>query len=127
MSATPDEPLDETVEPEAIEPEPAPAPEPAPELEPEPELDDAPLCGSLENPIVLTVDDGERIGSQGPPFNRTTAITQAQAIASQQSQVHGTASAPLTGEQVQRVTTEFLDQYDSRWSRDPGRANGPYS
>lgn len=61
------------------------------------------------------------------PFTRATAIANAEAIASQQSQVHGGASATLSVDAVQRGRVEFMDSWDSRWSRDPGRANGPYS
>jgi hypothetical protein len=60
------------------------------------------------------------------PFSRASAIAIAEARASQMSGYRG-ASSPVTGENLQRTRVEFLDLYDSRWQRDPGRANGPYS
>lgn len=65
--------------------------------------------------------------AQGPPYSRASAALLAESTASQQSSVHGGASATLSNENVQRNRVEFLDSWDSRWSRDPGRANGPYS
>lgn len=56
--------------------------------------------------------------SQGPPITKATALANAKAIAAQQG---------ATAEKAQRVVTDASDQYDSRWSRDPGRANGPFS
>lgn len=56
--------------------------------------------------------------SQGPPITKATALANAKAIASQQN-----ASA----EKTQRVVVETADAWDSRWQRDPGRANGPFS
>jgi hypothetical protein len=51
------------------------------------------------------------------PFTRATA--QANAIAQ-------ASAAALDTEHRQRHTTAFIDRYDSYWSRDPGRANGPF-
>jgi hypothetical protein len=61
------------------------------------------------------------------PYSRASAVSLAEATASQQSQVRGGASAPVSAENLQRLRVEFLDDWDSRWQRDPGRANGPYS
>jgi hypothetical protein len=60
------------------------------------------------------------------PYARASAVSLAEAQASQMSGYRG-ASAPVTAENLQRTRVEFLDDWDSRWQRDPGRANGPYS
>jgi hypothetical protein len=60
------------------------------------------------------------------PFARASAVNIAESTASQMSGYRG-ASAPLGADQLQRDRVTILDVYDSRWQRDPGRANGPYS
>lgn len=52
------------------------------------------------------------------PLSKTTAISNAKTLATQQN---------ATAEGTSRILVEVSDTYDSRWSRDPGRANGPYS
>lgn len=78
-------------------------------------------------PVVVFDDEAERFGVS--PITKTTAIQNAEAQASAQSKLHGQAAsvAGLSTDQLQRLRTDFSDQYDSYWSRDPGRANGPYS
>lgn len=60
------------------------------------------------------------------PFARASAIRVAEAVASQMSAYRG-ASHPKDVEQLERTRVEIIDAWDSRWQRDPGRANGPYS
>lgn len=68
---------------------------------------------------------------------RASAIAIAETTASQISKLAGsalTASQIATsaqfgmgGERLQRLRVEVADLYDSYWSRDPGRAAGPFS
>jgi hypothetical protein len=60
-----------------------------------------------------------------PPFSRSSAIARAEARASQVSAAP--SASPLQRDQLNELRVEFMDEYDSRWQRDPGRANGPYS
>lgn len=96
----PDEPTVAT--PEVTEP----VADPEPEAEP----------GSLENPIVVAaVADDAPLGVA--PITRAQAIANAEAIASQQSLVRAGASSPVGTEQLQRLRTDYMDQWDSRWNR----------
>ena len=91
---TPAEPL------EAVERALGATPAPAPSETPAERLEDA-----------ITFGDSGRSG-QTPPFTRATAVTHAEAIASQVSTKSGT---PLGQDQLQRNRTDFLDAWDSRW------------
>jgi hypothetical protein len=60
------------------------------------------------------------------PYSRASAIALAEARASQLSGYRG-ASTPIDVDHLNRIRVQFIDSWDSRWQRDPGRANGPYS
>ena len=85
---------------EAVERALGATPAPAPSETPAEPLEDA-----------ITFGDSGRPG-QTPPFTRATAVTHAEAIASQVSTKSGT---PLGQDQLQRNRTDFLDAWDSRW------------
>jgi hypothetical protein len=80
---------------------------------------------------------GWQDGLGAAPFPRASAIWAAEATASQLSRAGGsalTASQIASGatygvgtERLQRGRVDAADLYDSYWSRDPGRAAGPFS
>lgn len=82
-------------------------------------------------PVVVEFDEAERYKTA--PISRATAIQNAEAIASQVSNGYGAsvgASGAVYGlplDKLERKRTDFADRWDSYWSRDPGRAHGPYS
>lgn len=126
------QPIPEPDEPVAAEPAPKPEPEPpapAPDPEPEPVVEPAPVepqpePDPLETPITFEADE-VRYGTAR--ITRATAISQAEAIASQQSSIIysgpsgvgasriGGASDPLATDQLQSVRRDAMDQWDSRW------------
>jgi ABC-type xylose transport system substrate-binding protein len=52
------------------------------------------------------------------PISKATALANAATLAGQRG---------ATAEQTARIVVQVADMHDSRWSRDPGRAHGPYS
>jgi len=76
-----------------------------------PRADREPSVPTPAESPTITFSDSGRPG-QTPPFTRATAVTHAEAIASQVSTKSGT---PLGQDQLQRNRTDFLDAWDSRW------------
>ena len=76
-----------------------------------PRADREPSVPTPAESPAITFSDSGRPG-QTPPFTRATAVTHAEAIASQVSTKSGT---PLGQDQLQRNRTDFLDAWDSRW------------
>lgn len=71
---------------------------------------------TTRKPAPDPVLDGEHDGVS--LISQNSALSNARAKAS---------AAGADVEHTQRIVVQDLDAYQSRWSRDPGRANGPYS
>lgn len=72
----------------------------------------------LAEKLVVTLTPADEPLFGGAPESRATA----QAVAASQA-----AARALTAEQASHHVVDAIDHYDSYWSRDPGRAHGPYS
>lgn len=110
-----EQPSDELTPDEATEPVEAPEPDQ------EPVADDP-----VEAPAAPATEAPDNVPLGVAPYARASAVALAETRASQLSSYRG-ASSPVDTEHLGRIRVQFLDQYDSRWQRDPGRANGPFS